>query len=515
MKVSPLYCVARKNVHYAEVERRQHPRREDYSSTRRRLKRARVPEGFRTRVTSSFELFRLQTLSVFGWMRRALRACWRVTSSGLLRMNRRCVKARTNKCVTSVASLLTLCVLLLVSLKLSYLREPLPSSTVLNVIHTINKYAINCAAINDMDPVEVGKSLIIRARHIVEDTDTSLVHLTSNCSLFIQSRGYDHVCLSKEERNFPLAYSLVVHKSAWMVERLIKALYSPSNIYCVHYDQKSSATFISAMEGLARCLPNVFIASKLESVFYASISRLKADLNCLSDLLNSEVKWKYVINLCGQDFPLKPNIELVAELRKLKGANMLETSRPSMLKQKRFRFHYELKNTIYEYQKLPVRTKQVKTSPPHGIKVFIGNAYFVLSRDFVKYVNSSVVVADFLSWSEDTYSPDEHFWATLVRLPGVPGKVPASQPDITDLMSKTRLVKWEYLEGELYPPCTGTHVRSVCIYGAAELRWLRNYGHWFANKFDPKVDPIIIQCLEEKLQEKQRLFQSAAGTTCD
>ncbi|KAG8010506.1 Beta-1, partial [Nibea albiflora] len=70
---------------------------------------------------------------------------------------------------------------------------------------------------------------------------------------------------------------MVVHKSAWMVERLIKALYSPGNIYCIHYDQKSPAQFISAMEGLARCLPNVFIASKRESVFYASISRLKAD----------------------------------------------------------------------------------------------------------------------------------------------------------------------------------------------------------------------------------------------
>uniref|UniRef100_A0A0E9VAI6 Uncharacterized protein n=1 Tax=Anguilla anguilla TaxID=7936 RepID=A0A0E9VAI6_ANGAN len=38
-------------------------------------------------------------------------------------------------------------------------------------------------------------------------------------------------------------------------------------------------------------------------------------------------------------------------------------------------------------------------------------------------------------------------------------------------MSKTRLVKWNYLEGSLYPSCTGTHLRSVCIFGAAELRW--------------------------------------------
>ncbi|XP_051268643.1 beta-1,3-galactosyl-O-glycosyl-glycoprotein beta-1,6-N-acetylglucosaminyltransferase 4 [Dicentrarchus labrax] len=428
-------------------------------------------------------------------------------------MNKGCSLLRLRrKFFPSLLSLLTLCALLLIRVK--YINETEPSPAVQDDIQTFNKYNINCLAIYDMDPVEVGKSLIIRKNQVVEDKGESLVNLTSNCPLFIKSRGYDDVCVSEEEKDFPLAYSLVVHKSAWMVERLIKALYSPSNIYCLHYDQKSSAQFIAAMEGLARCLPNVFIASKRENVFYASVSRLKADLNCLSDLLGSEVKWKYVINLCGQDFPLKSNIELVSELKKLKGANMLETSRPTDSKKQRFTFHYELRDASFEYQKLPVKTEQVKPPPPHGIEMFIGNAYFVLSRDFVVHIDSSVVVKDFLAWSEDTYSPDEHFWATLVRLEGVPGGVHRSQPDITDLMSKTRLVKWQYLEENLYPPCSGEHVRSVCIFGAAELHWLLNYGHWFANKFDPKVDPILIQCLEEKLEEKQRLFQSVASNTC-
>ncbi|XP_059214516.1 beta-1,3-galactosyl-O-glycosyl-glycoprotein beta-1,6-N-acetylglucosaminyltransferase 4-like [Centropristis striata] len=415
-------------------------------------------------------------------------------------MNTRCPALRQarRRFIPSLLLLLALALLLLVSVKNNFVTR---SFDTLDDIQTFHKYNINCSAIYDMDPVEVGKSLIIRQKQVVEDTDESLVNLTTSCSLFLKSRGYDEVFVSEEERDFPLAYSLVVHKSAWMVERLIRALYSPSNIYCIHYDQKSSAQFIAAVEGLARCLPNVFIATKREFVFYASISRLKADLNCLSDLLESEVKWKYVINLCGQDFPLKSNIKLVSELKKLNGANMLETCRPSEYKKQRFTFQYELRDARFEYKKLPVKTKQVKTPAPHGIEVFSGSAYFVLSWDFVVYINSSDVVKDFLAWSEDTYSPDEHFWATLVRLPGVPGEVPRSHPDITDLMIKTRLVKWKNLEEKLYPRCSGKHVRSICIYGAAEMRWLLNFGHWFANKFDPKVDPILIQCLEEKLEE--------------
>lgn len=410
--------------------------------------------------------------------------------------------------ISSLLILVGLCVLLLVNSKHNHITEPSPSPL---PTQTLNKDDVNCGAIYDMDPVEIGKSLIIRKTHLVEDTDESLSAATSNCPMFLKTRGYDDVWESEEEMDFPIAYSLVVHKNAWMVERLIRTVYSPTNIYCIHYDGKSPPEFISALKSLAQCLPNVFLSTKTEVVFYGDITRLKADLNCLSDLLKSEVQWRYVINLCGQDLPLRTNIELVSELKKLNGANMLETSRPTDFKRSRFTFHHELRNNT-EFGKFHEATKQEKVAPPHGIEMFTGSAYFVLSRDFVDFVSSSAMVRDFLSWSEDTYSPDEHFWATLVRMPGVPGEVPRSHPDISDLMSKTRLVKWEYLEAHVYPPCTGAHVRSVCIFGAAELHWLLNYGHWFANKFDPKVDRVAVQCLEEKLEERRKLFHSKSLT---
>ncbi|XP_029025173.1 beta-1,3-galactosyl-O-glycosyl-glycoprotein beta-1,6-N-acetylglucosaminyltransferase 4-like [Betta splendens] len=394
--------------------------------------------------------------------------------------------------ISCFLSLLIFCALHLIYIKYSDITERLSVPAPLVDIRTVHKYKIDCSAIYNMIPEEVGKSLIIRQKHIVKDNDENLLKLTSNCSLYRKVRGYDDVCILDEEKDFPIAYSLVVHKHPWMVERLIRATYSPSNIYCIHYDLKSSAQFKAAMEGLAHCLPNVFIASKLENVIYAGFTRLKADLNCLSDLLQSEVKWKYVINLCGQDFPLRPNVELVSELKTLNGANMLETCQPTVHKRGRFS----------------------KTPPPHNIEMFTGSAYFVLSRDFVVFMNSSAVVKDFLAWTKGTYSPDEHFWATIVRLPGVPGEVPRSHPDITDLMSKTRLVKWSYLEGSLYPYCTGVHVRAVCNYGAAEIHWLLSHGHWFANKFDTNVDPIAVQCLEEKLEERKILFQSEDSLEC-
>ncbi|XP_042611914.1 beta-1,3-galactosyl-O-glycosyl-glycoprotein beta-1,6-N-acetylglucosaminyltransferase 4-like [Cyprinus carpio] len=365
------------------------------------------------------------------------------------------------------------------------------------------QYRINCTEIYEMEPVELGKRIIRKQKSYVGPTDEAVVNATSDCDCFVKSRGYNATQGSDFEREFPLAFSLVVHQDAALVERLLRAIYMPHNIYCKHYDLKSSDDFISAMKGLARCIPNVFIASNLERVQYAGFSRLKADLNCLSDLLDSEVKWKYVINLCGQDFPLRTNAELVSDLKKLKGGNMVESKWPGGKTGRWSVLSYLLKDNNSQYYESPVSTSEIKSPPPHNIEMFVGSAYFTLSREFVAFVHQSLLARDFLAWCEDTYSPDEHFWATLIRVPGVPGEVPRSDPEISELISKTRLVKWSYLERTLYPPCTGVSIRAVCIYGAAELRWLLNYGHWFANKVDPKVDPVLMECLEEILSEKQ------------
>ncbi|XP_062905331.1 beta-1,3-galactosyl-O-glycosyl-glycoprotein beta-1,6-N-acetylglucosaminyltransferase 4-like [Mobula hypostoma] len=367
-----------------------------------------------------------------------------------------------------------------------------------------SKIEINCTEIYNYNSAEVGKTLEIRKGSIVDLEDEDVELMTSNCVQYLQHRGYHYKLTSKEEQEYPLAFSLVVHKDAIMVERLLKMIYMPQNIYCIHYDQKSSKSFKTAMHNLARCLPNVFIATKIELVYYTHISRLQADLNCLSDLLNSSVQWRYVINLCGQDLPLRSNIELVSELKKLNGANMLESVKPSAIKKERFTFHHEFQDTLDEFGGILMKTDIKKDPSPHGIEMFTGSAYFVLSYEFVKYINNSIVAKDFLAWSADTYSPDEHFWASMVRVPGVPGELPRSGAEVTDMQSKTRLVKWSYLEEMLYPPCTGTHRRSVCIYGSAELRWLLQSGHWFANKFDSKVDPVLIKCLELKIVERQR-----------
>lgn len=108
-------------------------------------------------------------------------------------------------------------------------------------------------------------------------------------------------------------------------ERLLRAIYAPQNFYCVHVDNKSQPSIKAAIEGIVSCFPNVFMVSQPVTVVYAAWPRVQADINCMADLYKVSAEWKYFINLCGQDFPLKTNLEMVRVLRSLKGANSMES----------------------------------------------------------------------------------------------------------------------------------------------------------------------------------------------
>ncbi|KAE8296294.1 Beta-1,3-galactosyl-O-glycosyl-glycoprotein beta-1,6-N-acetylglucosaminyltransferase 3 [Larimichthys crocea] len=224
-----------------------------------------------------------------------------------------------------------------------------------------------------------------------------------------------------------------------------------------------------------------------------------ADLNCMEDLLSSHIQWRYLLNTCGTDFPIKTNREMVQALTALQGRNSMETEVTREHKKVRWQYHYNVTDVI-------TWTDVRKSPPPISVPMFQGNAYVVVSRAFVKHVMEDSEVQKFLEWEKDTYSPDEHLWATLQRIPSVPGSVPAHiKYDESDMNAIARVVKWGGLDGDVrngaaYDPCTGTFRRGVCVYGAGDLQWLLRQRQLFANKFDPEVDDVAIRCLESVLR---------------
>ncbi|XP_043909958.1 beta-1,3-galactosyl-O-glycosyl-glycoprotein beta-1,6-N-acetylglucosaminyltransferase-like isoform X2 [Protopterus annectens] len=360
---------------------------------------------------------------------------------------------------------------------------------------------INCTAIIQGNETELQKAKQYKNASFIPDHSV-FIKMTKNCTYFLQMRKYITFPLIEEDEDFPIAYSIVIHQRIDMFERLLRSIYMAQHIYCIHVDSKSDSSFKAAVQAITSCFPNVFIATRLEAVTYASWSRVQADLNCMEELLRRHLTWKYFINLCGMDLPIVTDHELIEQLKALKGRNNMETTKATTLKEKRWKFKFVVKGgKIF-------KTNITKDPIPILSSPFVGSAYIIVSRKFVEFIFTDQNAKSIIKWAQDTYSPDELIWASLQRLSEAPGFIPINHMyDVTDVNAKVRLVKWSYLEGNvhngrLYPPCTGIHRRAICIYGAGDLHWILHQQHLFANKFDTKVDPVAVYCLEAHLRHK-------------
>ena len=67
--------------------------------------------------------------------------------------------------------------------------------------------------------------------------DNHFIMLTQNCDQFKRSRGYITKFNLTNETAFPIAYSILFYKELEQVEYLLRAIYRPQNVYCLHLDK--------------------------------------------------------------------------------------------------------------------------------------------------------------------------------------------------------------------------------------------------------------------------------------
>ena len=189
--------------------------------------------------------------------------------------------------------------------------------------------------------------------------------------------------------------------------RLLRAIYRPHNVYCVHVDAQSAKDFMAAVTSLVSCFDNVRLASRLERVVYAGFSRLQADINCMKDHNQSSIQWRYLINTAGQAFPLRTNAELVKILQLYNGSNDIEGLYGARILRGRFQ------NEWIEDGGGLKKTGKRNPPPPDDIDIVRGSAYGVFSRNFVRFIIEDRRALNLLEWSRKTWSPDEFYWSTL------------------------------------------------------------------------------------------------------
>ncbi|CAF1602291.1 unnamed protein product [Rotaria magnacalcarata] len=362
-------------------------------------------------------------------------------------------------------------------------------------------YPISCQKLFESDPSELKNALALlsRTKNISLIANSRYNIEKEQCSAYRSERFNEsfHVADSSINRQFPLAFNILLYENVEQFERLLRIIYRPQNFYCIHVDSDASLDVAEGVQSIVQCFKNIFLSSKREKVIYATFSRLQADLNCMKDLIEYP-SWKYLLNIANTELPLKTNSELVKILSIYRGYNDIEgrwKSRNTL----RTDYVWEVIESINtSYISHLRRTKQKKKPPPGNVEIVKGSAYGAFSRAFVEFVQKSSIAKELLDWSRDTFSPDEHYWATLnynihLRAPG--GYKAKSDPT----QWTARYVIWGKRG------CQGIVVHGICILSTADLPTLYNRHELFANKFQLKVDPIAYQCLEEFLINKSQL----------
>ena len=313
---------------------------------------------------------------------------------------------------------------------------------------------------------------------------TSDIYRSDQDCLHVLSKRFIHPPVSKEEKQSPIAFGLTVYKGARLFEKILRAVYMPNNIHCIHIDKKSSAVFRKEIQAVIRCLPNVFIASNSVDVTWGHISIVQAQFICMEELLKSTVKWKYYISLVGQDFPLYDNKQIVKALSGLNNFNNIVSRPVSKKLQNRTKYvHLLIDNKV-------VMTGQPKLPPPHNISIYKGSTHIIALRDFIEFVVHSKIAKDFYEFLKDTFIPDETIYSSLQRNPQAPGGINGNQPK-----SISRVLAWRAHNSNI---CHGKWVRSLCWISLKDLQWVlgkEQRDKLFVHKIPFDFNDDLIECI--------------------
>ena len=318
-----------------------------------------------------------------------------------------------------------------------------------------------------------------------------LEDLSRDCDLLKVSHGYDQE-LDAEEIEFPLAFGMKMHTSPEQAEQLLRTIYRPHNVYCIHVDKKALDGVFSTMQSIAACFSNVFLTDRVNFI-YAGFETVKVELMLMECALRSRVKWKYYLNLAGQEFPLRTNLEMVHIFKLLNGTNDISSFPMPDRLQKRVSHVYQVKDNKM------VKTSVPKDPPPFEVEIRKGTQYGSFSRDFVTFLFRDKLARSVIDFFSDTYSPDETVWATINASPGAPGGFEGFVKHTPDNEHLSRAVAWK--GSDLYE-CHGIHVRSVCIFSRWDLPWLLRQPNLVVNKLVLQEDEVPLQCLEAVLRQR-------------
>ena len=231
---------------------------------------------------------------------------------------------------------------------------------------------------------------------------------------------------------------------------------------------------------------------ELIGVEWGHHSIMEAQMSCMKELMlwrdkqPEHRKWRYIINLCGKELPLATTHETVAKLAKLNGSSSFLTSKAN--------------NQPSSVERL--KGKKV----PFNLPLYKSMTYGAISFKFAQFLRTNKTALKVFEFFKDCFIPEEHFYATLYMIPGVPG---GYDPKLKGLYFGIDFYIW-LTGGAANKFCGGKNVHHICVVSVYELSAIirgTKDGKWFLfhNKYFMEMDHVVMDCMEERLVARNRL----------
>ena len=277
-----------------------------------------------------------------------------------------------------------------------------------------------------------------------------------------------------------LAYLIIAHQQPEQLAQMLYCIQHPDNVYLVMPDSKGLTGSEPALQAVVRRHPNVFIAPARD-MRWASWSLMQARLDGIRELLARPEPWEVLINLSGQDFPLKSQEEIRAFFAANEGRNFLDIVEPEKVwndpyaRIQRIRLEPPFMKSGWNVPKLRID----RWSRHLGQARYVGGRpYMALTRSFCQHFIESSHLPRWVKTLRHGYRPVEVLPHSFIM----------NSPH-ADTVENCLLHEEDWSAG-------GSHPK---VFTLADRERLERSDKLFARKFDSRQDSEILRVLEKRV----------------
>lgn len=294
-----------------------------------------------------------------------------------------------------------------------------------------------------------------------------------------------------------IAYIVSAYRLPGLLVRLVRRLQVPDASFLIHVDAKTPDRVYRALTEALADDANVMFLPR-HACYWGDFGHVRATLVGLRTLIASGRPFDYVVLLTGQDYPIRTNAEIDETFARAEGRVFMRGSAlPTehwggggldRIEQWHFRLgrrRFSFPGTPFRHTALnavwsaPARAFRLRRRFPDGLRPYGGASYWCMPAACARYVDEFVRTSPrFVDFFRRVHVPDEIFFQTIVM-----------NSPFRARMAEGNLHYCDWTAG-------GDHPKVLTM---EDVNVIMHSRKLFARKFDPDVDAVVLDRIDELL----------------